>query len=79
MQKDAFENGSTTIEQETEFENDNIRKNTLSFIGGVDITMKSIVVSARGGWDFQKNLGDGTSTTPRYKNMWYQLTFGYRF
>jgi hypothetical protein len=78
-QTDVFANASTSIEQETEFENDNVRKNTLGVIGGFDLTMKHIVLGARAGWDFQNNNGDGTSTTPRYKNVWYQATIGYRF
>jgi hypothetical protein len=78
-QKDVFANKSTSIAQETEFENDNIRKNTLCFLGGVDITAKHFVLSARVGWDLQDNRGDGTYTTPRYKNVWYQATLGYRF
>ncbi len=78
-QKDVFANGSTSIEQETEFVNENARKNILCFIGGADITMKHIVLGARVGWDLQTNIGDGTSITPRYKNVWYQATIGYRF
>ncbi len=79
-QKDVFENGGTSIVlQQQEFNNDNIRKNILGFTGGVDINLKNIVLSARVGWDLQKNKGDGTSTTPNYKNMWYQATIGYRF
>lgn len=78
-QTDVFANASTSIDQETEFENDNVRKNTLCFTGGVDINMKHIVLSGRAGWDIQNNNGDGTSTTPRYKNVWYQATIGYRF
>jgi hypothetical protein len=78
-QKDVFKNGSASIEQETEFKNDNVRKNTLCFIGGIDLTLKHIVIGARAGWDLQKNNGDGSSTTPRYKNVWYQATVGYRF
>lgn len=78
-QKNTFENATTTIEQEREFDNDNIRRNMFCFTGGLDITLKHIVLGARAGWDIQENRGDGTSTTPRYKNMWYQATFGYRF
>jgi hypothetical protein len=78
-QTDAFTNGTTTIEQETVFANENVRKNTLCFVGGLDITIKHIVLSGRAGWDVQDNNGNGTSTTPRYKNVWYQATIGYRF
>ncbi|MHB1278133.1 MAG: porin family protein [Bacteroidia bacterium] len=77
--KDVFTNGTSTIEQEKEFENENLRKNILCFTGGVDLTMNKLVIGGRAGWDFQTNHGDGTYSTPRYKNMWYQLTLGFRF
>jgi len=78
-QKNKFDNSSTTIEQEDEFDNENLRKNTLCFTGGFDINIDHLVVGTRVGWDLFKNNGDGTTTTPRYKNVWYQVTFGYRF
>jgi hypothetical protein len=78
-QKDEFANATTTIEQEQEFENASIRKNTLCFLGGIDINLNHLVLGARVGWDVLKNNGDGTTTTPRYKNVWYQATLGYRF
>ncbi|NTW31211.1 MAG: PorT family protein [Bacteroidetes bacterium] len=78
-QRDVFGNTTKSIEQEQEFENDNIRKNTFCFTGGVDINMKQLVLAFRAGWDLLQNNGDGTSTTPRYKNVWYQGTIGYRF
>jgi len=78
-QRDVFSNGTTSTQQETAFENDNIRKNTLCFTGGFDINIQYIVLSARAGWDIQKNNGDGSSITPRYKNVWYQGTIGFRF
>lgn len=77
--KNEFKNGSTTILQEQEFDNDNIRKNTLGFIVGADINIDQLVISGRLGWDLINNNGDGTSTTPRYKNAWYQFTLGYLF
>jgi hypothetical protein len=78
-QKDVFENGITTIEQENEFENANLRKNFFCFTGGFDVNVTNMVLGARAGWDIQNNNGDGSTTTPRYKNMWYQLTNGFRF
>jgi len=78
-QKDVFENGLTTIEQENEFENANLRKNIFCFTGGFDVNVTNMVLGARVGWDIQNNNGDGITTTPRYKNMWYQLTIGFRF
>jgi hypothetical protein len=76
-QKTVFENGTTNIQQEQEFENTDIRKNILGFTGGIDITIKRVVVSARAGWDLRRNHGDGTNNTPRYKNTWLQATIGY--
>jgi hypothetical protein len=78
-QKDVFGSATTTIEQESVFRNDNIRKNTLCFTGGLDINLNNLVLGARVGWDMLKNIGNGTSETPRYKNVWYQATIGFRF
>lgn len=77
--KDVFATTVTTIEQEQEFENDNIRKNTLGASLGVDINIGHLVIGARANWDLQENNGDGTSTTPRYKNQWLQATVGFKF
>lgn len=76
-QKDTFTFGSNSSVQEQEFQNENIRKNILGFVAGADIIIQHIVISGRVGWDMQTNLGDGTSTTPRYKNQWLQFTLGY--
>ena len=78
-QKDVFTSSSTSYNQEQEFKNDNVRKNILCFTGGIDVTLNNVVLGARAGWDVQNNNGDGTSTTPRYKNVWYQVTFGFIF
>lgn len=78
-QKDVFENPILDTEVEQEFENDNLRKNTLGFIGGLDVNIDDFVVGARVAWDIFNNNGDGTSTTPRYKNVIGQITLGYRF
>lgn len=77
-QKDKFTNNVFTSEQNQEFSNDNIRKNILGFTGGVDINIKNAVLGLRAGRDFQNNNGDGTSSTPRYKNAWIQATLGVR-
>ena len=62
-----------------EFSNNNIRRNTLGLVMGADFNLSQFVIGARGGWDLYDNNGDGTSTTPRYKNVNGQLTLGYRF
>ena len=78
-QKDEFGNGNSTVEQQQEFKNDNIRKNIMCFLGGFDVNLNHIALGARVGWDITNNNGNGTSSTPRYKNVWYQATFGLRF
>jgi hypothetical protein len=78
-QKDEFSNPSGNFQQEEEFKNDNIRKNILCFTGGFDANFQHTVLGFRTGWDLSNNHGDGTSSTPRYKNFWLQATLGFRF
>jgi len=77
--KYEFNSAIVNTNQENEFNNDNIRKNILCFLGGIDFNLSRLVIGTRIGWDIQANKGDGTSTTPRYKNVWYQATIGFRF
>jgi hypothetical protein len=77
QQNDKFTFGANSTDQEREFSNENIRKNTLGLVIGADIMLKQIVLSGRAGWDIQNNNGDGTSNTPRYKNQWLQCTVGF--
>ena len=77
-QKNVLANSTTSIDQEKVFTNDNVRKNILCITGGADLNLGRFIVGARLGWDLQNNNGDGTSTTPRYKNVWYQATIGIR-
>lgn len=77
-QKDVFENSSTSFEQTEIFKNDNLRKNIFGISTGLDLSLGHIVLGGRGGWDLTTNHGDGTSTTPRYKNAWLQATIGFR-
>ena len=78
-QDNNFTSSLGAVDQQKIFDNDNVRKNVLGLTGGVDINLSKFVVGARAGWDVQNNNGDGTSTTPRYKNAWYQATIGFRF
>jgi hypothetical protein len=77
-QRDSFSTG-TSPTQVQEFNNDNIRKNTLSLLTGLDFNFNHIVLGTRVGLDVQDNIGKGTVVTPRYKNVWVQATLGYRF
>lgn len=78
-QKDVFKSSAFSYDQEQEFEQDNIRKNTFGAVAGIDINLRHITLGGRVAWDLQTNAGDGSSSTPRYKNVWYQATIGYKF
>jgi hypothetical protein len=78
-QKDEFTGGNISSTQQQEFDNEDITKNIMALTGGADINVDSFVLGMRAGWDIKTNEGDGNSSTPRYKNMWYQATVGYRF
>ncbi len=76
--RDVFTSETITTAQKQEFENDNIRKNVFGVVGGVDINLRHITLGARLNWDVQNNNGDGTTSLPRYKNVWFQGTVGYK-
>lgn len=78
-QKDEFTGGTISSTQQEEFDNDDITKNIMGLTGGADINVDKLVFGLRAGWDIKTNEGDGNSSTPRYKNMWYQATVGYKF
>ncbi len=77
-QKSVYTYGSSSAIQEEAFAADNIRRNILGFVAGVDVNISQLVVSGRMSWDFMNNHGDGTSETPQYKNRLIQLTVGYK-
>jgi hypothetical protein len=78
-QTDDFTGGSLSNTQEQEFENDDLRKNIFALTGGADINIDHFVIGLRAGWDVKNNVGSDDSSTPRYKNVWYQATLGYKF
>ena len=78
-QTDDFTGGSLSATDVQNYTNDNIRKNIFGLAGGLDINVDHLVIGVRAAWDTTTNNGDGTSYTPKYKNMWYQATLGYRF
>lgn len=78
-QKDVFNNGAVAVEQEKEFNKDNIRKNIFGLVVGIDVNITRATIGLRGSWDFQNNNSDGSSYTPRYKNALLQATVGYKF
>lgn len=77
-QKDVFAFGANSTAQDQEFKNDNARKNILGAVIGLDVNIGHVVLGAKACWDLQNNVGDGSSFTPRYKNVWLQGTIGFR-
>jgi hypothetical protein len=78
--EESFKSNTVTIIQQEEIQNDNIRKNTLGAVTGIDFyVLKHLLISGRVGWDLQDNNGDGTANFPRYRNVWVQTTVGLRF
>lgn len=77
--QDKFTMGNYSNEEQQNFENNNIRKNIFGIAAGVDLNISQFVIGVRGAWDVQNNNGDGTSSNPRYKMVWGQLTAGFRF
>jgi len=77
-QNDVYAFGANSIAQDQAFQNDNARKNIFGAVVGADITLNHFVISAKACWDLQNNAGNGSSSTPRYKNVWLQATVGFR-
>lgn len=78
-QRNEFHSDLYSNVQEEEFENENIRKNTLGISTGLDINFNNTVIGLRIAWDLQDNNGDGTSSLPNYKNTLIQGTIGFKF
>jgi len=77
-QNDIYAFGANSNAQDQEFKNDNARKNIFGAIVGADVNVGHFVFSLKACWDLQNNAGDGSSYTPRYKNVWLQGTIGFR-
>lgn len=75
-QKDVFTNTSVSFSQEEVFKNEDIRKNILGFVVGINLNLRGVILGTRVGWDMTTNNGDGTFNTPQYKNTWFQATLG---
>ncbi|MDI9364239.1 MAG: porin family protein [Flavobacterium sp.] len=74
-----FTSGSATYNHLVEEDNNNLKKNILGGVVGVEATASNIVFAARYNLDFQQNNGDGSSITPKYKNQVIALSIGVRF
>ena len=77
--KTSFTTANSSYEQIVKQENDNLRKNILGGVVGIEASAKNFVVGLRYNLDFQANNGDGSSTTLKYKNQVTSLHVGIKF
>lgn len=77
--KTKYTIANTSHEQLVDQDNDNLRKNILGGVIGLEAAAGPIVFDLRYSLDFQKNNGDGSSTTPTYRNQVIALSAGLRF
>lgn len=75
--KTSFKSGSAIYMQTVNNDNDNISKNIFGGVLGLDINLdRNFFLYGRYTIDFKNNNGDGTSTTPAYKNQVFQAGIG---
>jgi hypothetical protein len=75
-----FRSGDASYKQTVNNENDNIRKNIFGGAIGADISLgENLFLYGRYTIDFKNNNGDGTSSTPAYKNQVVQVGLGIAF
>jgi hypothetical protein len=76
----SFRSGDASYKQTVNNENDNIRKNIFGGAIGADINLgDNLFLYGRYTIDFKNNNGDGTSSTPAYKNQVIQFGLGVAF
>ena len=73
-----FSISNSSYESLVKNDNDNLRKNILGGVLGVEAAADNMIIGLRYALDFQSNNGDGTSNTPRYKNNVASLYIGFR-
>ncbi len=78
-QTDDFKSGPYTTQQALAFEQATVKRNTVSLLVGVDLTLRHLVLSTKAGMDLHQNIGDGPPQTQRYNYLWLQACVGYRF
>lgn len=69
---------NSTLENNVKNDNDNLKKNLLGGIAGVELNTGNSLLTLRYSLDLQSNNGDGTSTTPKYKNQVISLSLGFK-
>jgi len=76
--KTKFTSTNTTYQNLVENDNNNLKKNIFGGVIGFEAGTEAVIFSARYNIDFQQNNGDGSSTTPKYKNQLFAIGIGIR-
>jgi hypothetical protein len=72
--------GNNAMEQTVNNDNDNLRKNILGGVVGFDINLdRNAFIYARYTLDLQNDNGNGSPTTPEYRNQVFQFGLGLLF
>lgn len=77
-EKNKYEFGTNSQDQQAEFDKETSRKTYLGFVAGADINISHIIISGRIGCDILNNTENDNLITPSYKNNWIQIGIGYR-
>jgi hypothetical protein len=73
----SFKSGDSGFEQDVRNDNNNLKKNIFGGVIGADVNLNhNVFIYGRYTIDFQDNNGDGTSSTPAYKNQVFQFGIG---
>ena len=74
----TFKSGATSYQQTVDNDNSNITKNIFGGVLGLDLNLSNnVFLYGRYTIDFKNNNGDGTSSTPAYKNQVFQVGLGF--
>ncbi|HVU56591.1 MAG TPA: porin family protein [Puia sp.] len=74
----TFRSGGASYQQTVDNDNSNITKNIFGGVLGLDLNLNNnLFLYGRYTIDFKNNNGDGTSSTPAYKNQVFQVGLGF--
>lgn len=73
-----FKTGNVNYENVVNNNNNDLRENVVGGVAGIEAGSGNFIFSARYSLDFQRNNGDGTSSTPKYKNQVVGLSIGFK-
>ncbi len=77
--RDEAGGNNVVVTDQVEYDNDDINKNILGAVVGLDLTLNHFLIFGRYNIDLRRNNGDGTSTVPEYRNQVFQVGVGLVF